>query len=236
MDVVSDLKQKIYAATREGKLSGQRRSFCSATNIPLVGIKDIVSSVYDVKGVFDNERCALVWVENGLGDGLGVALTCPPGPDGWKDMSLTVGNKFSVSLNGGLTPEMMVRLALSELKFARESVVGLTLFADPDLKISPRLFLKDREFEQRVVALRNRAWPAIFPKRCYEVGIRPNRLHNAWAMAREIHRQTSPAYVVGCTLFGQKYFIYEPTRYVFTAGKDQLSAEWLDDAEIAGRA
>ena len=57
-----------------------------------------------MKDVFDEQHLALAWVDNGLGDSIGFALTFGPGHGGWRDMTLTVGNRYSFKMRAGLTP------------------------------------------------------------------------------------------------------------------------------------
>ena len=45
MSVVDDLKAKLYRATKDIKQRTEWRSLTAVTGIPLIGIKDIVSSV-----------------------------------------------------------------------------------------------------------------------------------------------------------------------------------------------
>ncbi|MGA9765108.1 MAG: hypothetical protein WBQ49_10605 [Rhodomicrobium sp.] len=185
----------------------QHRSLCAASGVSLVGVKDVVSSVFEVEGVFDHERWGLAWIENGLGDAIGVALSCEEGPGGWKHMRLTVDDKFQVSLEGGVTAETMVRLALSELRFSSRSVVALTLFSDPYLLKSPQLLYSDGELEQRVLALRKRQWPRIFPQEHYLDKHGPRDLSGAWAMVRHVHEVQDRSVMRGCNLFLQKFLI-----------------------------
>lgn len=207
MNVVRDLKQKIYSAAGLGKPPAQHRSLCATSGVSLAGIKDVISSVFEVEGVFDHERWALAWIENGLGDGIGVALTCGEGPGGWQHMTLTVSDKFQVSLKGGVTAETMVRLALSELRFSSRSVVALTLFSDPYLLKSPQLLYSDDELEQRVLALRKRQWPRIFPQEHYLDKHGPRDLSGAWAMVRDVHEVHDRSFLRGCNLFLHKFLI-----------------------------
>jgi hypothetical protein len=174
------------------------RSLKSATGIPLIGIKDIASSSIEIAGIFSVERQALVWIENGGGASLGIALTGSEGT-----MMLNIDDEFEVALDGGITPETLIRLALSELDMEPENTVSLTLFCDPKLALSPNLVLLDAEFPKRTIAQTGQAWPQIFPRQYYldEDG-RPRNTCRGWAMGSSQPVQVDDYRAVrGCNLF-----------------------------------
>ena len=174
------------------------RSLLSATGIPLIGIKDVASSSIEIAGIFSMERQALVWVENGAGSSLGIALTGAQGK-----MTLNIDDEFEVALEGGITPETLIRLALSELDMGAENTVSLTLFAHPKLTLSPKLVLLDPEFPKRAVAQTGQAWPQIFPRHYYlDEEDRPRNTCRGWAMGSAQPVQVDDYRAVrGCNLF-----------------------------------
>jgi hypothetical protein len=174
------------------------RSLLSATGIPLIGIKDVVSSSIEIAGIFSMERQALVWVENGAGSSLGIALTSAEGK-----LMLNIDDQFEVALDGGITPETLIRLALSELDVDQDNLASLTLFADPKLTLSQKLVLLDAEFPKRTVAQTGQAWPQIFPRQYYlDEDDRPRNTCRGWAMGSAQPVQVDDYRAVrGCNLF-----------------------------------
>ena len=104
-------------------------------------------------------------------------------------MRLTVDDKFQVSLEGGVTAETMHSVsALSELRFSSRSVVALTLFSRPLSSENLRnCSYSDGELEQRVLALRKRQWPRIFPQEHYLDNHGNCDLSGPWATVRHVH-------------------------------------------------
>jgi hypothetical protein len=212
VSVVDDLKAKLYRATKEKHQRTEWRSLTAVTGIPLIGIKDIVSSVIDVKGVFDEQHWALAWVENGLGDALGIALTCARDKYGREHMTLAVGNRYSVRIRAGITVETLIRFALSEMKFSSKGIVSLTLFGDPELDLSPQLMFLDQFFKDWVIEERQRPWPLIFPRDHYVEKYIGRDLRQAWAMAREIQTVDGDMHLYGCNVFLQRYCVSPVSR------------------------
>ena len=178
MKSVGELKQAVRERLKQLNVQVAYHSLTAATGVALAGVRDVVSSLIEIAGIFTPEAQALVWVENGGGASLGIALV---GADG--NLCLNVSDEFEIGLEGGITPETIVRLALSELDHGAENVVSLTLFADPALQLSPKLVLLDAKFPQRAVALSGQSWPMIFPRHHFlDEEDRPRNTCLGWAM------------------------------------------------------
>jgi hypothetical protein len=175
---VSDLEQAVRERLKELHVKVAYQSLLAATGIPLIGVRDVISSSIEIAGLFTPQTQALVWIENGAGSSIGIALV-----GAGDDLILNVNDEFEIGLEGGITPETIIRLALSELDYAAECVVSLTLFSDPGLTLSPKLVALDARFPQRALVQSGQSWPAIFPRHYFlDDEDRPRNTCLGWAM------------------------------------------------------
>jgi hypothetical protein len=174
------------------------RSVTAATGVPLLIVRDVVSGLIEIRGVFTERTPALVWVENGRGGSIGIALIQEGG-----DLRLAVDDEFEIPLEGGITPETLVRFAVSEFGEPEGSLISLTLFSCLDAPLSPRLINGDARFPGRAAALRQRSWPLIFrPAHYVDKYDEPCDTCHAWAMGLGAPVEVaSPVALYGCNLF-----------------------------------
>ena len=195
--LVKNLTAKLVGKVRLLRIPVAYRSVTAATGVALLTVGDVVSGLIEMRGVFSRSAPALVWVENGRGASIAIALV----QDG-KGLGLLADDDFVVPLEGGITPETLVRFAVSELGDAAGALISVTLFADPDLDLDPRLADLDARFPGRAVSLRGQGWPQIFGRDYYygQTG-EPRRNCHAWAMGGETVALASKTALRGCNLF-----------------------------------
>ena len=102
---VDELEQAIRERLVRLEVKVGYRSLVGETGVALAGLKDVHSGSIEVAGVFTSEAQGLVWVDNGAGAALGIALV-----EDRQGLKLNVNDEFEVSLDGGITPETLVRL------------------------------------------------------------------------------------------------------------------------------
>ena len=177
MKSVGELKQAVRERLKQLNVQVAYHSLLAATGVALVGVRDVVSSLIEIAGYSRRKRKR--W------SGSRTAAERPGDRSGGAgdSLCLNVSDEFEIGLEGGITPETIVRLALSELDYGAETVVSLTLFADPALQLSPKLVLLDAKFPQRAVALSGQSWPMIFPRHHFlDEEDRPRNTCQGWAM------------------------------------------------------
>lgn len=71
---VDELERLVRSRLKQLAIKVGYRSLVAETGVALAGIRDVVSCSIEVAGIFTDVSCALVWIENGAGASLGVAL------------------------------------------------------------------------------------------------------------------------------------------------------------------
>ena len=179
MNAVAEKVRAVRDLVQQRGIQTQLFSVAVGCGIPdLQGIYDIHSGLVLLRqGPFTWREPALMMVTSGESR-LWAALFRQE--RGKAELALLDGR--AISLVGGITPEDVVQLTVAmQPTLPGESVLTLTLHANPDVVVEPFLRRLDADFSERCRSLLGLSqWPLVFPERYFWEDGKPRNTCRPW--------------------------------------------------------